>query len=511
MAPNTPDRSFNAPGLSSLMQDNPDFASILSLAGSFGNRGGGGPSIPSFDDRANYARSLGYTIRGGNAVRNTGGVRSPFSHLGGAFGGSHAVTTPISSFMPPSGGGGGGGGLPPLLLQALASDTRRMQDAADRQFWRNQGEIDGMRSFVSGIGPGLTGQANSLSAELDALAGKADAMGGQQHGEFMDRAGTTWDAIHGAANDFRAGADRIGGEIRGLVGAQLPKFFGDIESSFQKGDQAVAGFERALGNFEDRTAQDASVVASGIRRNAQAQMQMARSGIHPDGTPMTAAESADMMSQIRRDTEGQVQGAITPIFSQYNMAKAQLEESLAGLRMNNANLRLQGAQLRDQGIQTGLAASDRLTNLEGMKLEAGKAEAEVGLGLTSALVQEHQNQQALLQLSTGLSQTGVQMRQAAMLQAVNLEMQGRTQVAQLVQQNPDTVVSWFQSLLALYSASMASQPPPIGGGGGGGGVRRRGGPFQGGGASNPFGISLPGGGGTLGAINLAPWESGGTA
>jgi cytochrome c-type biogenesis protein CcmH/NrfG len=59
------------------------------------------------------------------------------------------------------------------------------------------------------------------------------------------------------------------------------------------------------------------------------------------------------------------------------------------------------------------------------------------------------------ELYSNLHQAGTQLRSAAILSATDLEMQGRMGMAQLVQQNPESVVGWFQGLMSLLSANAA--------------------------------------------------------
>lgn len=332
--------------------------------------------------------------------------------------------------------------LPKLPLQALLEDTHNMQGAADRQFVRNNAQISAIQGLV-GRAPGqIMGQARSGADELAGVAGRAEALGQQQVNDVTRRADDVM-------SKFDAGRDT---------------FSRDINQGYRLGDQSVSGFQQAISDYADRGAQDASVIASGIRANSSQQMKMARAGIHPDGTPMTAAEQHDAVFQVERATSEQVQSAVTPVLTQYNNTVASLRQTLASLQQSNAGLRMTGA---------------------GIKEDYEKSRGQLGATLNGQILQAHANQNNLMQISAGLHEARTAALNAAQLAAVNYEMQGMNTVAQLTQQNPESVVSWFQGLLALYSAGAAMNPAM-----GGGGTR----PRSGGGQGNSFPGGMTGGG-----------------
>lgn len=353
-------------------------------------------------DRAEIARSQGYQVQGDQAIsRGPTGIPT-YMNLG--------------MFNPPA---VPGSQYDPLLLGALQSDTTRMQGAADRQFGRNQAESDSLRSFLGELQPSLEGQALGLQNELRGFGQQAQQLGDRQVQRVEEMNAET-----------RARQDPL------------------IDSAMDTQKLSEWGMEDAVNRFQDRSAQDASAVAEGIRRSMKTASKMARSGMRPDGTSMTSEEQHAAMQEMEFEVGRQVQSAITPILSDYNRTRASLDQSLAALRSQGAGMRLQAA---GQVASTDIAGTQNL-----LSAQAGRRD--------------------MANLASSLSQAGTQLRQTALLTAVQLEAQGRMNLAQLVQQNPETVVSWFQSLLAMQSVEAASSG--MGGGGGMGGGSQTGGGTQ---------------------------------
>lgn len=201
---------------------------------------------------------------------------------------------------------------------------------------------------------------------------------------------------------------------------------GDRREAYRLGDQAVRDMQGAEQGFADQSAMDMSATAAGIRQNAAAAKQQLM-GPTPDGRMRTEAEVQQGQAQIRQQVESQVQQAITPIMSQYNATRATLRQAIGQMRMNNAQLRLQGS---GQMAQTAQAASGIRATGDSMAMENTK-------------------------LATNLYTVASQLEQGAQLAAAQLEAQGYTQMAQLIQQNPRSLVSWFSTLLAMEGVEAA--------------------------------------------------------
>ena len=200
---------------------------------------------------------------------------------------------------------------------------------------------------------------------------------------------------------------------------------------------------------------------------------------------MTAQEQNDAMTQIKMSVADQVQTQATAIYSNFNTTQAQLRTTLAQIQKANADLRLQGAATKGQ------LASTRGSWTQ-LGIEGNKAIGDLAAQGAAIDAEARRTQQSFMQLGASIRETTASLQQAAMFQAVNLELNGQTQLAQLVQQNPESVVSWFQGLLALFSTQAAA-----GGGGGGGLPSRPSQPTQTGGGIRGAGLG-----------GSAPWNAG---
>lgn len=403
----------------------------------------GGAAAPTRQTLAQKARNLGYSIQPGQDVARGRLGRFPTSaHLS-----NFATPAPINPLDR----------VPPILLQALARDTAAMQSAADEQYARNNEQIAGIGGLVNSIVPSMTGQSDALAAILSTLAGQAQGLGLQQVGDVTTRVNDLFGQVSGNIDQFQK-------NVRGQAARGIADVNADVNSSYKLGDNAVAGFENAIRNFQDRSAQDAASTASGIRRSMQSAMNEIRSGVNPDGTPMTPAEKQAAILNLQRTVGDQVDQTVTGYFSDYNKARAALEQNLASLRMNNAGLRQSGADIKLRATQTGLQA-------EQLALAGEQLRAQTGLQGNEQIIEAQKGQREMMDLSSNLMTFMASMKESSLMNALNLEMQGRTTMAQLVQQNPRSVVSWFQGLLALYATAAGQGGGSSGGGGGGTGQR----------------------------------------
>lgn len=328
----------------------------------------------------------------------------------------------------PTGGGGGRTRIPSELLGALGTDVRAQQGAADRQYGRNEAATSMFRQFLEGelgtVGDRLAGGLDGVFGGIERGAERAGAMG--DPGGGVGRAEM-------AAKEFGGDADLAKREMLGAVG--------DAKKGAMRAELAgseLAGNIAALGGEVER---DMAAVASAIRRDAQSQLAMAKSGMHPDGTPMTSAERTDVMLRVQGETSARVFQAVQPIASRWHELKAGMQSQLAAVRQQAAQARLQAAQLR-------AGVGEAIGGLAGGKLQADSMAVE-------ARFRAEQQKQAWWEMAASVKQMRETLKQAAVLRATELETQGLLSFADLVRSNPETVVSRFQGLLAVYAASAA--------------------------------------------------------
>lgn len=445
--PTVPDRSFNSP-VDSLLN--------------------GTTQQQTRQQQLDALRKQGYDIQGDQAVtyQNYGqGGRAIPSY------------TPIDSLL----GGVQGQRMPgdPLLRGALQSDTHNMQQAADRQFARNNQMITGMEGFIGNAGQEMRQAGQQGAAQLNGAAAGAQRMGQQQLDDMGNLLGGYQDQTNKAVDGINKGVTDVQNRIKGTMDKQMPGYYqglddakGDVNAAYKLGDEAVAGYQKAISEFKDTTAADASVAAAAMRRSALSQKNALTTALKTGQIDDATYQSN--LQQLQGQVGEQVQGQVQGLYTEFNKAKAGMEQALAGLRMNNAGNRLTGAQIKGglegqrlQGVGMELNANEALLQGENTKLGAAGLQQKNNMDIASQYANAQAGQRQMAQLSASLQSSSVATQQAAIMNAVNLEMQGRTTMAQLVQQNPETVVSWFQGILAMYSADAARSGSQGFGGGGG--------------------------------------------
>jgi len=415
---------------------------------------------PDQGQQRDSLRSRGYRINGNVATRVQNGI--PYQ-------------MPVNSLIQTGPGiESEFGNLPPSLLNALLGDSVNMQQAADEQFARNNQQAGGIQGAAQGgadaIARGGQESGNRLQGVMDRLTGM-----GQRHRDEMDgvlkNVNADYDQAVGRANkgfDAASAQAKRGADFAmSSVSGANTKVDQDLAEAYAIGDEAVAAFQKALTEYKDTTAQDASVVSASIYRNAEAQKKQIEAGTTPDGRMMTVAQRADALSQLSYDTGIQVQSAVTPLFSRFNETKAGLEQVLASFKFNNAGLRTTGAGLRQQGADlairaggVGVQAGQTMAGVEQARLDAARGQVENRLAVADRTLQAQQGEREMAQLVSGMAQAREQIGQAAIIDSARLRIDGLTTTAQLIQQNPRSVVSWFQGLLALYTANQGQAPEP---------------------------------------------------
>jgi len=207
-------------------------------------------------------------------------------------------------------------------------------------------------------------------------------------------------AVQNVSNQGANSMDQFGQMLMG------PQGMGNFDKASQYAADAVQTQKDAAAQYKDTNLQTAQATASGISRNFQAQMQQINAGRNPDGSAMTPEQQESARSQIRSEQMTQVASAMAPLVTRG-------QEFLAGLKGNIA--------------QTQMGAAN---------MEAG-----IGQGRSNVLAMAQRSRE----FSANLRQMGV-------IQGAQLEMQGRGQLGQMIQANPETVVSKFQGLMAMFGA-----------------------------------------------------------
>lgn len=271
-----------------------------------------------------------------------------------------------------------------------------------------------LQQLFSGLGFDLTQQQGAAERMFQNLQGQITGFEdflGERAGDFEELAGEQFENLSGLAGDIEQQAQE--GLEAFETGAS--ETLADVRGQVSKAEELA---RLAAENFEDRVAQDAAAAATGIRGRAQSESKRIAAGLNPDGSMMTPAERFAAQNALRMDTETQVQTQITGLMSNFNNVKAQLE-------VNRANVALSGGQLLGQ----------------------------VGVGLAEARTRAQAVANQMTQFGAGLRLQGEQIRSAAQLNAVNFEMQGRQALFQMIQNNPEGIVSVYAALASFFGAA----------------------------------------------------------
>lgn len=277
---------------------------------------------PTLQNLSNFVASQGGSVTPSGEVVTfvAGGPGSPGSA------GNLVNTVPLSSFE--SRFRSAQPGASEQLSAALQFDIQNQQAAGERQFARNQEQID---LYEQALGEGVSGILSTAEA---------------------------------------TGADLVTGAL-----ADRDSLLGRLDDIEQR--------------FIDRTDRDLSATVGGIERRFASTQKLFEAGLNPDGTQMTEAQRQQFAATMAQTRSNEVTQAATQIRSRFNEVQAQLGTTLGGLE-GQANQRVQAAR----------AAQASLVN-------------------------------------------------ASRVQALQFELAGRGQMAELVRNNRESVTSLFASLAGL--------------------------------------------------------------
>jgi hypothetical protein len=354
--------------------------------------------------------SLGPTFRKAGQAANRGSRQdlpqrtwTPFNPTGGpSFTGPRPSVAQASGgrwrpFNPSGGQGGSGfgrrqgsqGAWNSLFSGAVFGDMQRQQDIMDQQFGRLN-QVAGQ--FGQAVGQGaeaIRGQDERARQTLEGQAQGAEQLGRQGFDEFV----------------------RFRDQQIGAVGQ-------DIARANEQAAGAVAGYERTMGEYQDRTALQAKDLAVGLSRQVQSAMAQLNGGVNPDGTMMTPAEQAAIRTTMQRDVAEQTSTGINQIYTQFNDTMASMGQNLAALRQAQSQTTMAGGQLRGQ----------------------------VGTAFGAQTVDAQRQRAAMTELSSNLRVTMEQMSAASELGAVNLLVGGYKEMYDMIQGNRRGTTSMYAAL-----------------------------------------------------------------
>lgn len=284
------------------------------------------------------------------------------------------------------------------IWDALQRDMQASQQAANQQFQRNQQQIQGMEGAIQrGMGT-FREAAEGQRQGLRDIAGSVEGLGDQARGRF---------------EQFRD--------------QQMGQLGEGIEQANRFAAEARESYEKTISNFRDTSAQDAANAAFGMRRNVQSQLQMMEADPN-----MSPAEKQAARMQMMSEVEPQVAQTVGGIFSNMN-------QQIAGMGANLANIIQSQSQTAMAGAQLG---------------------AQAGQAFGAQTLQSEQMGMQMRELGANIRTMGENAYAAALSQIPMFELQGRTAMAQFVQQNQYSPISIFTGLAAGIQAATT---PGLGG------------------------------------------------
>jgi len=310
----------------------------------------------------------------------------------------------------PGGMGGGPGGQNMMMRRALEHDIGFAKQYSDEQRAANlqQGQI--MQNAAFGAAGRVGGGLAASAADLRARANQMDAVNQMFAQDMQQRAGRPLDA-----NAIYA---------RGL---------GDISKATAEGDKAMAGIKQSRKNIDAMSEEDASSAAYALKRNTESQKAAA---MGQGGNTMSKDQLMELSRAMDMDGAAQRQQVVTQIHSDYRKRASEMDQMIAQMGQANANLKMQGAQMGQQAAMTahGMQQDDMKTRMAWEQvLQSGREMAMKYRDMASNIY------------NTGL------------LQSAELELQGRTALANAIRENPRSMISWVQGLLSIQGAQAAQR------------------------------------------------------
>lgn len=286
----------------------------------------------------------------------------------------------------------------------------------------SQGYLNWDQALAGAMGQDMANQQGSMNQQFGQMQGQI----GQYEGALQRGLGTLQsvgvqqrDALQGLAGGLEQQGQQGFEEFKGFRDQQMGRVDQDIAKANQFAAQATENYEQAINQFEDTSAQDAANAAFGMRRNAQEQMSQI------DMLDVDPGQKAALKQTLMQDVGNQVTQTVTGIYSNMNQTMASMRGNLSSLMGAQAQTAMAGGQLRGQ----------------------------MGTSFGAQTLQAQQMNQQMMELGTNVRMMGEQAYASAMQQSVMLELQGRTTVAQMIQENPRQFVSMFAGLTGYLAGA----------------------------------------------------------
>lgn len=291
------------------------------------------------------------------------------------------------------------------MNNAMVRDTRATQDAADRQHANVAGAHQQYAQFVQGIPGQVLGPANAQVAQLLGTAADMERQGLAMQQPFTELA---QQALRGA-------------------GIDLSRVYAALDRGYNAASSMVSTYTGNMSSYM-------SSVATGIQANARDAVRQVMSGMNPDGTQMTPQQQQEAYFRVQGDVRRQVNEAIAPLQAQAEQYRAQLFGRMSELNAGMAGTELSAAVAQQQAGAAGIAQAGQL------------------LGYGAQIFQRQ------AEMAAQFRNYASQVASAAVLNTVNLQMQGFGNLASMIASNPETIVGTLHGLLAMESVRRGMEP-----------------------------------------------------
>jgi hypothetical protein len=299
-----------------------------------------------------------------------------------------------------------------VLGGSIFQDMTNQQNVMNEQFARANQMMGGYGQAVQEGAQAIRAQDAQMRQNIGGLAQRAEQQG------------------QAAFDEFKQFRDQ-----------QIGRVDQDISQANRFAQEATENYQQAIGEYQDRSAQQAADLRIGLERQVQNTMRTIEMGRNPDGSLMSPAERAAMQQTLQAETAMQVSQGVNQIYTGLNDTMAQMKGNLSSLMNVQSQTALAGGQLRGQ----------------------------MGTAFGAQTIDASRQRAAMTELSANLNTTMEQLSAASQLQSVNLLTNGYKDMYAMVQGNRRGVTSMFAALTgyiaAMTTPGMQFVPQPNFGGG----------------------------------------------
>lgn len=413
-----------------------------------------GRGTPSFDERLAEARRQIPTGRQEGDRWVWPGVLSPYSRR-------------ISNFVPQQ-YADPWAGPENALLQAFLRDADVMQGAADRQYSRLKGQSDlaegELKSGLGFAGREYEGAMDTSKNLLDRFLGAGTEEAGRLQGAADDFAGRIPDIVGPAREQIRRGSRQAEELFDAGMSFKAPDLEGPARDAANAARASVNEYRQAIAKYERDAWSEASSIAEGIRSQFQDAERMATGAMNPDGSMKTSAQAAADRFQFTEASQRQVSSVMSEWAGRVTSQVAEMQRHLANLGLQAAafkgqigDARAQEAALKLSGLGVAGQALNLIQGFSGQDVALAGLEGDLQSRVADLTARAAESRLAYDQLAGSWAQVWTGIRSSFPLQQLALQMQGRQAISEMMMQNPESVVSWYEGLLGLYSAMAAAR------------------------------------------------------